>query len=409
MKIKITLLIFLLLFLFLALTERGSFPSSENELDAVAGKIMRKCSKEAYRPGCYDVEIPKYMEDGVLTMEDAFDVTRIIQNTDKSYLFCHVLGHNIADVETKKDPDKWLDVIRRCPPLACNNGCPHGAIMRKFKGSETLTESQLSSVIPDLKKACDPGGDWNPSELEQGMCYHSMGHLSMYITGADIERSLTLCREIAIKPDGRNFYQTCVQGVFMIIFQGIDAEDIALVEKIKPVKENVPQFCSKYKGMEQNACRVESWPLYYDNFLKGPEEVISFCSFANGEYNSKWCYDTILRGQLLRETLETRGVGEVAKYCMSLPGEIREYCFATVAAGWVQNEPNYVGDSVSLCRESEEYSFSETCFEELLYYSKYSFTKGTDLWKNYCSALPEDYGERCVRGDVPEYFPSMSL
>ncbi len=399
-KSKVTLLILLLISLFAISIKFGSSFSS-NKVEILASRVMDKCSNKSDKSACYDVEIPKLLSRNILSFEESFALTKIVQFKDRSYLFCHVLGHNLADVETKKDPSKWLDVVANCPPLECNNGCPHGAIMRRFKGQEVLEKEQIETIISDLGIACEERGEWKPTEVESFMCYHSMGHVLMYITGADIRSSLSYCKEIGIKSDGRDFYQTCVQGVFMIIFQGIDPEDIALVKDITPKKENLIEFCSSFAGLENTACRTESWPLFYDQF-KNPEGVNTFCSFAKNSYDKTWCFDTILRGPLTLDLLNTSGVKAVANYCLGLPKNTQEYCFATIATSWVQNEPEFIKESVDLCEEARSYDLEDDCYNGLLYYSKYSFHLESDQWRSYCESFKEPYRNTCLSAKVPE-------
>ena len=184
-------------------------PQTESSLRKHAEEVLVRCQKEEFTPNCYDKEIPKLMR--FMSMEDAFGVTRYVQEKDPKYRFCHVLAHEL-----------------RCPATMCNNGSPHGVLMYKFK-SESLSDSQIESILPDLKEVCEPRGKWQPSEVEIGMCYHGIGHLNMYITDADIDKSLELCEKIGVKEDGRSYYKTCVQGVFMIVFQGVEQEEFALV------------------------------------------------------------------------------------------------------------------------------------------------------------------------------------
>ena len=53
----------------------------DNAFEKHATAILKICEKETYHPACYDREIPKLMDKG-LSMEDAFAVTRLIQEKD---------------------------------------------------------------------------------------------------------------------------------------------------------------------------------------------------------------------------------------------------------------------------------------------------------------------------------------
>ncbi len=358
-------------------------------------QILKRCLQENFRRGCYDREIPKILEKGYLSMEDAFAVTNEIQKRDTAYLYCHTLGHQLADMETKKDVDKWLDVIARCPNSACNGGCAHGAVVRRFKGSETLTDSQIDTILPELKIACEPRSKWQPSGLEISLCYHSIGHLGMYITDADIDRSLELCRKITKKDDGRDYYRTCAQGVFMIIFQARDNDDVALVSKIVPKKEDVEKFCSRYNGENLVACRIESWPFFSDD-LRSAQGLTKFCSFTNVPDFRKWCFDDSgMRGGLSIEILQSKGVEGVGVYCSSFPSDISGRCFGSVATAWVQDEPGALTNAVLLCNQADKYGYYNECFSSLASYGKFRLNFGSRDLSSYCNSLPTEFSGIC--------------
>ncbi len=235
------------------------------------------------------------------------------------------------------------------------------------------------------------------------MCYHGIGHLNMYITDADIDKSLELCEKIGVKDDGRSYYQTCVQGVFMIVFQGVEPEDFALVADIKPEKEGVASFCAPYSGLEYNACRTEAWPLFVDQ-IREPEGLTQFCSFTTDDRYNGWCYETGLSLRVLEllEIGDGAGTEAVSDYCMALPQNRRAICFSFAATRFVQVDPEYTQVSVSLCESAEKYGFRESCLDDLLYYSTYSFAKGSESHERYCSKLPNDYHARCEEGSIPD-------
>lgn len=375
---------------------------SESRLQKYADQVLAKCRNSEFTPNCYDKEIPKLMK--YISMEDAFKVTRYVQKKDSKYYFCHVLAHNLSTIEVAKNPDNWKDVIARCPATMCNNGCPHGVLMYKFQ-AESLTDEQIETILPDLKEVCESREGWNPSEVEVGMCYHGLGHLNMYITDADINKSIELCEEIAVKDDGRDYYQTCVQGVFMIIYQGIEPEDFALVKDIKPEKDEVEEFCSSWTGLENTACRTEAWPLF-NTQIRSPQGLVEFCSFTDDPYSTIWCYDTGLSLVVLEllETVPGAGVDKVADYCTALPGDKKELCFGFAATRFVQVDPEYTKTAIELCQIAENYGEEARCWHDMLFYSQYSFEEGTEKHTNFCNAFPEDKKELCLTGEVPDQF-----
>ncbi len=374
----------------------------DKNLNVYTADILKRCAEEEFKPDCYDREVPKLMED--LSLEEAFDVLRLIQAEDRQYLFCHVAAHEIADIETKKDPSRWMDVVARCPVTMCNNGCPHGAIMQRFQ-TEVLSAEQIALALPDLKDVCEPREGWSPTEVERSMCYHSIGHVAMYITGADVPKSLELCQEIGTKDDGRNYYQTCIQGVFMIIFQGIEPEDFALVAKIKPEKEEVNEFCGQFSGDELFACRLETWPLFIDEIRK-PEGLVRFCSFTDDPWGKTWCFGvglTVLTPQFIGSGGDA-GVEKISDYCLDLPEARQKQCYGDASSRLVQIDPQYTDEAFALCRLAETYGRAEACYHNLLFYSRYSFHPDSEAFRNYCSYFDEERKNKCLSGDVPTDF-----
>ena len=191
-----------------------------------ADDIIKLCAGERYHPACYDREIPKLMD--FISMEEAFKVTKIVQSKDSAYPYCHVLGHELSAREVRKNPDNWKEVVTRCPAGMCSNGCIHGGFQERFR-AESFTDEQIEIVKPDLAMICEKRGSWNPTGLEQASCYHAIGHLTMYLTDADIDKAIKICEFAAIKPNGRSFIQTCTDGVFMQMFQPLEPEDFALI------------------------------------------------------------------------------------------------------------------------------------------------------------------------------------
>ncbi len=235
-KVIKILLIIILLEVAILTKQTGSVQKSfttKPNLQEYAKQVISKCQNEKYKPGCYDREIPKLMD--YISMEDAFKVTQTVQGEDKSYPFCHVLGHKLAAREIDKDPSKWKEVVTRCPSGVCSNGCIHGGFQERFR-AENFTDAQIQTLLPDLINLCEDSPNWHPTGLEQGSCYHALGHLTMYLTSADINKATSLCKEIGVKKDGRDFSQLCFDGSFMQIYQPLEPEDFALI-KGKEIKK----------------------------------------------------------------------------------------------------------------------------------------------------------------------------
>ena len=372
------------------LREKANQNASQNNsgLKKLAQDILAKCGKENYRPGCYDREIPKLMD--YISMEDAFRVTSIVQDNDKTYQFCHVLGHNLSARQVAKDPSKWKDVATRCPSGVCSNGCIHGGFQERFR-SEFLTPQQLEDIKPDLLDLCEPRGNWNPTGLEQGSCYHAVGHLLMYMTNADLVKSANLCEEIAKKSKGADYSQVCFDGAFMQIFQPLEPEDFALVEGKQPAKEEVYSFCEEFSGQKRGSCVSESWPLFREEIMT-PDGLVEFCSQTIPQEIDR-CFTSLFYVLPVQFNFDTE---KMRTFCTGLPQTRKGQCFANIASRLIETDYRNIEKSVDLCKSAVPYDINGACFQELLSYSTYNFHKGSKEFYHLCNALPENWKKMCL-------------
>lgn len=364
------------------------------DLKVLADEVFSKCVKAPFAPSCYDEEIPKLMDK--ISMEEAFQVTKYVQEKDPKYLYCHVLAHKLSFIETSKDLSKWKDVITRCPTTMCNNGCQHGSLMRKFN-AESLNDEQIKNLMPDLKNVCEPRGKWNPVEVERSMCYHALGHLNMFITNADINKSVNICNEIAKKDDGRNYHQTCTSGVLMSVFQPLEPEDFKLVKDLTPKKEDVDKFCSQFTGESFDACHREAWPLFLED-IKNPEQLVKFCSYSKDQTSQNSCIGTAMNILTIYLVIDNeQKLDKLDKFCRQLPSKYQKSCYQDSAVRLIQIDPSYGKKSIEICTLAGGLGFSKDCFEMLLYNTTYFYHEGTQEQKKYCSLFPKEYQDTCLK------------
>ncbi len=354
-------------------------------------RIVDLCKDAGYRPSCYEKEVPKLL--GTFTMEETFSVVKKVQDTDPEYLYCHVLAHKISFAEAARDPSKWKDVLSRCPQAQCNYGCLHGSLIQHFRG-ETLTDAQITEAIPDLVDVCERREGFLPTDIDRTMCYHALGHLAMYITGGKPDKAIPICEAVSRKFDGRDYTDTCVQGAFMTVFQGVDPEDIALVKEIKPEAKQVASFCNQYAAHWQS-CRRESYPLFRQEILT-QEGFLRFCSYATDPAHWENCALGVLN--IVADTFFEKddGLEKTKDYCDVLPKEKQEICYAGIAQRLVQIEPlRHVATAVAVCESAQKENIGDSCFKDLVYYAGVSFPKDSSEQKNYCGSLPDSWQEQC--------------
>lgn len=369
-------------------------------LERYASEVIDTCSVDTYPPRCYDIEIPKLMDRGV-SMEDAFKVTTIIQNRVHDYYYCHVLGHNLSAKETAKDPSVWTDVVARCPTGMCSNGCLHGAAQERFR-DDTLSSAEIDALVPDLATICEPEGHRNFTGLEQASCYHSLGHLTMYISGADIDVATGVCDRIAKKGEA-DYTQTCYEGAYMQIFQPLEPEDFALVEHI-PAK-TIPEaevFCDGYTGERRAACHRESWPLYRET-LGEPATLQRFCTLVPDPQSEQRCYNAMFYVLSAQFNFD---MNRIEPLCTGLPTKRMAQCFANSASRLIETDYRLIPDAVALCKIADTHEVGPRCYDELLFYSTFNFHQGSDAFNTLCSSLPEPWGTTCKEGKGNQIHPS---
>jgi hypothetical protein len=328
-----------------------------------------------------------------ISMEDAFQITRVVQDQDPSYQYCHVLGHNLSAREIKKDPSRWKEVLTRCPSGLCSNGCLHGGLQERFR-AESFTDAEIVQLKPDLNTLCEARPEWQPTGLEQASCYHALGHLTMYITAADIKKSIELCKEFSVKRDGRDLSHLCFDGVFMQIFQPLEPEDFALIEGKQPTKEELPSFCREFEGYQKGSCWNEGWPLFLQE-ITTPEGVVKFCSTLKEPFLQDRCYNAMFYVVPAQFKLDE---DRIQKFCSKLPDPKRGQCFANAASRFIETDASLVENSVRMCEYAARFGADEQCYQELLFYSTYNFLPGSEGFLKLCSRLPQPWTEKCLSG-----------
>jgi hypothetical protein len=325
-----------------------------------------------------------------LSFKDAFEVAKQIQKVYPSYYNCHTLGHKIASIETKENPDDWKDILSYCPANLCNNGCLHGVIAEKFQSGIPGTEE----LTNDLKEVCLPRQSWNPTNSEIYMCYHGIGHLALYLTNADTEAALALCREIS-KTLG--YYEACIEGTFMQIFQPLEMEDKLLVKYIAPNKETVQGFCSKFSDSDYHACNRESW-VYFREGILTPGGITLHCSYTSDPVMQERCYSSLLNPITSEILIRKNNYEEMASFCTQLNTEFSGLCFAQTARRTLQIDPSLQDKAFLICQKAQEASeeYGEECYAQMANYADWIYQPETKEYNQYCLKLPDEWQKQCL-------------
>jgi hypothetical protein len=352
--------------------------------DQIVATVVSLCKSIGYKPACYDKEIPKHTE--FLSMERSFEVTRSIQAIDTTYQYCHVLGHALSARETKKDPAKWKDVIARCPSGMCSNGCIHGAFQERFR-TDKVSDDKLSSIKSELANVCEKRGSWVPTGMEQASCYHALGHLLMYITDAEIKKSLSLCDEITT-----NFRNVCYDGVFMQMFQPLESEDFALIKGKEPTKETVKSLCSGFYGNKLGSCWSESWPIFREK-IQTSEGLMSHCGYLPADLQDH-CYRALTYIMTVQMGFSE---DKMEPYCSNLTSGFSVRCFAMVASRYIETDWKNIERSLAWCARISAKDPDGECYREIMRQASFTVPFGSEQQKRICNGLPKMYQTECGR------------
>ncbi|MFZ2886839.1 MAG: hypothetical protein WA021_03400 [Minisyncoccia bacterium] len=357
---------------------------------SLAASIVEVCAEEESRSTCYEKKVPELFPK--LPLSEVFGVIRDIRALDQSYQFCHVVAHKLGESAVAQDPSKWIDLIPLNPPDGlCSNGFIHGIIVGRFR-NDVLDDATLTAAIPDFARACERRADWRPSGLDQAICYHGMGHLFMFITNANIKKSLETCAHTTGNSED-GFMRVCREGVFMQIYQPLEPDDFALIELLpeKPSRENFRRLCAAYaEDEDEGACLREAWPFFRAEIMKG--DVAAFCAHQPNSSETDKCYEsatTIVGRQLL-------GMPDQAvAACSAITSRYQELCFTTVAQALLEEDRTQGEKAVAFCVRAPTHIKTQ-CIATLAERARWIFPENSSDRTRLCEAMPAEYRSSCA-------------
>lgn len=380
-RFKILLLFFLASVIFLFVFYR------ENHVDIedYAERVYQVCSDSKEIEKCYDKELSDLMDK--VSMEEVFEVTRIVQMRDKNYPYCHVLGHKLAAIETKKDPTKWKEVISRCPAGVCSNGCVHGAFQEKYR-MDVDSFTDFDVIVSELADVCKGRVGWSPSGLEQASCFHALGHLLMYVSKADILLATKTCDKIA-KDAEFDYTSVCYDGAFMQIYQPLEQEDRELIVGKEITRDNVESFCKDFRDIKKESCVIESWPLYIKE-ITSPKSVGVLCDQLNGDSREN-CYRDVFYIIPIQFHFDWK---LMVSYCGGFDVGRQEVCALTMASRIMEMNYESYDKAVEFCEKFEE-NVSTSCLKGLVSYANFSLVNRSEIYDNFCKLMLAKHGLVC--------------
>lgn len=356
-----------------------------------AAGVCKTSTNEAEKELCYEKSVPKLMDKG-LSMERMFSVVRIIQTIDAGYQSCHVLAHIITEKEVAKDTSKWRDVVVRSPVGICGSGAMHGAFQERFR-EDSFPDASVSEIQSMLSGVCDPRDGWNPTYLDRSSCVHGMGHLLLYVTDADVKKSVALCEAVAQPPD-YDFRQTCLDGVFMQLYQPLEPEDETLIRIIAPVAKQTKKFCAQFTGLTYNVCVKESWPA-----VPGSADTSAGFEALCAQTTNRNAQITCASG-LMYPVIENLhyDMPRVEAFCGGIKDKgIRDICWARTASKFVWADWRNISVALNMCSAVVPEESTSACWEELESYAVQGMPQHSPQTKTLCGGMPEPWRTSCAK------------
>jgi len=359
--------------------------------DALAKEVMSLCKTAPVKQVCYGREIPLLMDRG-LSMEEAFKVTRIALETDPDFNFCHLLSHTLAEKEVAKDPLLWKEVAARSPNM-CSNGGIHGAFLARFK-TESMASSSNESIFSQLEGICESPEEKKLDGLSQASCYHSLGHLLMYLTLGDVDRSMTVCDLLVDASMGESNRIMCYDGSHMQLHEPFEPEDFALIAgKEITTPEELYDLCSQYVDAKRQVCFSWAWVLYQDE-LYNPSTSRIICEPLR-EYGDEYdfCLTYVFNMALI--LVSNYDVYKINTYCSEVPLDIRGNCYANAASRFMTTDRAFIDRSFKLCGLADSVENENICYERMRGYASFVFVPDSQEHTLFCQRLAEESGTGC--------------
>ena len=389
----------LVLFMFVAtswslgyLGEKDGYQKGDS-LEEYAQIMLDRCADLETKEACYLNEVSQLMD--IISLEEAFEIIRIAQESDSWLMVCHTIGHVIGQKEVEKDPDNWVEIIGRCPDFTCSDGCPHGAVIGRF-GGDQLSQKDAQQAKEELSTACGYDGIEDHLTPRMYKCIHGVGHLIMFLAEADIEESLAICKSVSAGDDN-SAYAACSEGVFMIMHQpfGPDQED--LVEGLAPTFNQIDEFCGKYEGIALESCYNEAFPTIGGGVLD-QSVVEDYCKYSDNIEVQDRCLE-VLHMVAAKQFLvsDNLTLEDLVDYCGDASTDkVGRNCIRSGAVKVLQQDPAFLDRVVDMCLQAEGIGYGQACFNEISDYFPRTYLVGNESALNeYCSVLPDDWQAVC--------------
>lgn len=365
------------------------YQSHADSLEDRVLTIFQDCDKDLARQECYNDTVLALYPD--YSIPELLEIIKMLRRTDPYYSNCHALAHDIASRAIKDDPASWRDLIAHDSGTICTGGFVHGVVIERFRG-ELSSDDDVARIMPDLADACARRERRGPSLVDWTACIHGIGHLLMYVTENDVNRSLALCGILA-SLENENARLACMRGVFMQMYWSAEEDNPVFVDntQVTLTSDSYRDVCAVFENDEVEArCLVEAYRLFFEKVIDG-DGVGAFCGGFPGEEEEELCYGYVA-SIIARHYIRTRSA--IGNACDKFPAGWRVTCYEHAAASYVTEDRNGGAFALSLCAH-RGVEVEDKCERYLSEYATDLFGATVPEKVAFCELLPEDLRSSC--------------
>jgi hypothetical protein len=285
-------------------------------------RAMAACLQDGGENTCYKDAAKQFFDR--YGLKETLTLLARTEDAPEVYARCHEVTHYLSRHEFER-VGSIPGVYAQCDST-CHGGCYHGAIEASLSQVRDRTaEDALEEQFPRI---CGSPDDY-AQPLVYNECFHGLGHAAMFVTAADLPRSLRLCDTLA-SDDAR---ERCYSGVFMENSSSSTNLDhpSAYVRADDPyfpcnwVEERYKRICYRYQSSHFSLITRHDW-----------DNIAALCAGVPEPYRVE-CFRTVGTNQVGF----TRDMQTWKNTCERMPGPYQAICVEGVVSSLTYR---FVGD-----------------------------------------------------------------
>lgn len=168
-------------------------------------RTMAACFRGGGRHDCYKDAAQRFFQR--FGLQGTLALLAQNESVPEVYARCHEVTHYLSRQEFERVESIPL-VYAQCDST-CHGGCYHGTLEASLART-TSGDAAADALADQFPRVCGSPTDY-ARPLVRNECFHGLGHAAMFVTDADLPRSLRLCDTLTTQ----DLRERCYSGVFM--------------------------------------------------------------------------------------------------------------------------------------------------------------------------------------------------